>query len=142
MIRPRLTAEMKDLICERIAGGEALTVMLEEPTMPSWDVVRKALIKDEAFQHDYEMARIAQADYFADKMLGYVEMAAKNPREANGYRVAAEILRWQAQVRSPRKYGDRLIQENQIHVSSDPGKVQQEIEKLTTELKAQLKLVK
>lgn len=129
-----ITQAVIDRICEEIAGGGTLREILQAEDMPNWETVRRALLKDEEFREQYERARIDQADYFADQMLEYAAKAIENPKAAHGYRVAADILRWQAMVRSPRKYSDRLIQENQVTQPLDPKQFDAEIKRLYKEL--------
>lgn len=119
-------------ICERIATGETLNAICLEPEMPSHTVIFKWFERYPDFKQSYENARILQADYFADEMVELKNLARENPANASAYRVAADILRWQASVRQPRKYGDKL--EVDVNKKIDPDKIRDEIERLSVEL--------
>jgi hypothetical protein len=91
--------------------------------------------KHPEFRQAYELARIKQADALADKMLDLAERALNDPHGAHGYRCAADILRWQAAVRAPRKYSDRLRQEIEVAELPKSGEeVQERIRELERKL--------
>lgn len=52
-------------------------------------------------------ARDFAADSLADRHLHLAQVALERPRMSDAVRVAAEILRWQAIVRSPKRYAER-----------------------------------
>lgn len=136
MRKPKVefTKAIADEICDQISLGKPIQQILDKPGMPTWMTVTRHLRTNDTFREQYELARVQQADYLADQMLSYVEKAAADPKGANGYKVAAEILRWQAMVRSPRKYSDRLIQENQTTPPAAQETIIKEIQQLQKEL--------
>ena len=122
-------------ICERIAQGESLNELCLEEGMPAYVTVWRHLRDDEAFREEYDAARVAQADFLADRMLILARKAEDgDAQKANSYRVAADILKWQAMVRAPRKYSERTIHENNTNVPADPQKIKDEIARLQKEL--------
>jgi hypothetical protein len=52
-------------------------------------------------------ARDFAADSIADRHLHLAQVALERPRMSDAVRVAAEILRWQAIVRAPKRYAER-----------------------------------
>jgi hypothetical protein len=52
-------------------------------------------------------AREESGHRIGDRMLGLADVALNEPAMANAVRVAANILKWQAQVRNPGSYGER-----------------------------------
>lgn len=76
-------------------------------------------------------ARDDAADSIADRHLHLAQVALQEPELADAVRVAGEILKWQATVRAPRRYGMQSLEKgpsNQvsisIHMNSDPAQQQ------------------
>lgn len=120
MARPTdYTPELASLICERIAEGESLRAVCLSGDTPSYRTVMRWLAAGDkdlksgldsdlaAFCHNYARAREAQADADADRLTQIADDVLQGrvgPAEA---RAAADILKWTASRRNPRKYGDK-----------------------------------
>lgn len=64
--------------------------------------------KHSEFAQSIARARDESSHRIADRQLALADVALSEPAMANACRVAADIMRWQAQVRKPSAYGDRL----------------------------------
>lgn len=122
-------------ICTNIALGKTLTWALKKvgplgPTMPTfW----RWLDEYPEFRDKYERAREMQADIHADRMLEMSEDVIKNPSLAAAYRVSADILKWQSEIRNPKIYGTKIqhvAKEQPLHVD----KMKEEIKRLEENL--------
>jgi hypothetical protein len=127
--------ELAEQICELISAGEPLTKICRIDGMPEYRSVLRWIDKHPEFRQAYEWARIKQADALSDKILDLAERAVNDPHGAHGYRCAADILRWQAAVRAPRKYSHRLRQEIEVaHAPKSAEEVQERIRELERKL--------
>lgn len=127
---PRIANE----ICELVAVGKTLKQALEQVgyLAPSLNTVYKWLDQFPEFREKYERARQLQADVHADDMLELGQRAATDPKAAPGLKVAADILKWQAEVRNKTRYGKAIEENNKKPM--DPAKIREEIKRLETEL--------
>lgn len=119
-------------ICTLISQGQTLQQICGVDGLPSITIINIWLQDNERFRRMMDKARILQADYLADEMLLLASKVRGDPRNANAYKVAADILRWQASVRNVRKYGDKTqIEVREVHKS--PAQIQKEIIDLAAE---------
>lgn len=119
-----------DLICERIANGDTLQEALDAVgyLAPTPKRFWEWLEAHPDFRDQYDRARQLQADMHADEMVGYAKKAIANPKSATAYKVAADIMRWSAEVRNPGKYGKKIAPPKRDVLS--PEKIRQEIARL------------
>lgn len=128
------TVRIANRICENIACGDSVKKALDkEPLGPTMNMFWRWLDEYPAFREKYERARIMQADFHADTMMDMAEKVLANPRNASAYRVAADILQWQASMRNPKLYGHKVEVENKAPVM-DGDKLKKEIAALEKEL--------
>lgn len=141
------TARVANDICTQIALGKTLKEALEIVgwLAPTINTVWRWLDEHQDFREKYERARQLQADVHADEML---EMASKVLTDGGQgttparYKVAADILRWQAEIRNREKYGSKSTDAGKDKVL-DPAKIKAEIKRLEAELGvAESKVVK
>lgn len=130
-------ARIADQICEHIADGKTLNEALKliGYLAPSQVTVFKWLDKYPEFRERYERARQLQADVHADQMLEIGKTAidsTTNPKLIPGLKVAADILKWQAEVRNKSRYGKAIEENNKKAL--DPAKIREEIKRLEAEL--------
>lgn len=128
------TIRIADRICEAIALGSTIKAALEaEPLGPSLATFWKWLDEYGEFREKYERARQLQADMHADDMLQCARDAVKFPKNAPAYRVAADILKWQAEIRDSKKYGTKVQHELKAPPLK-PDDLRAEIARLEAEL--------
>lgn len=123
------------MICAEIAMGSTLKQALEKvgylaPTLPT---VWRWLDEHADFRDSYERARQLQADSDADDMRVLGEEIRTQPTKAAAYRVAIDVLKWQAERRNPAKYASRG-DEAKDKRPLDPVKLRSEIKRLEEEL--------
>ena len=119
------TQEIANQICTRLAGGESLRSITEDPTMPSRQTVYSWMNARPSFLDQYARAREDQADSLADEI---VAIADEQPevievRDKDGniidHKLDSAFLAWQknrvdarkwtAMKLRPKKYGDRVV---------------------------------
>lgn len=122
-------------ICEHIVHGHTLQEALDKIGFlaPTIVTVYKWLELYPEFREKYERARQLQADIHADRMLEMSRDVLREPRASTAYRVAVDILKWQAEVRNKGKYG-KAIEEAGKNKPLDPAKLRSEIKRLEQEL--------
>lgn len=90
-------------ICSRLAEGESLTAISEDPAMPAFFTILHWQRRSPAFAEAVALARQAQAERLAD--LGWEMAMAATPETAYLTRVRLGQLRWAAAIKSPRTHG-------------------------------------
>ena len=80
------------------------------PGMPDYSTVMRWLDKWPEFREIYARARDKQADFYADEVADLGRQVLINPKDSNAYRVAGDLLKWQAMIRAPRRYSERMHQ--------------------------------
>lgn len=123
MGRPSVYSEaLGTEICERIAAGESLRGVCEDPRMPARLTVIRWLIagEPEDFCNRYAHARQVQAELFADDMVAVAAGAERSVvTDHNGVtrvdagavqarKLLVEQMRWNAERLLPKKYGTLL----------------------------------
>lgn len=127
------TTRIAKRLCEHIALGATLKdALAKEPLGPTIPQFWRWLDEYPEFQEMYERARTLQADLMADTIMEMAENVLRAPKFAPAYKVAADILKWQAEIRNPGKYGARVQVEHKTTL--DPKKMRAEILQLEKEL--------
>lgn len=118
-----------DAICERIADGESLRSICDDPEMPARSTVFKWLSRHTAFADQYARAREAQADAIFDDILSIADtpvIGEKTKTDSEGKtetttadmiehrRLQVDARKWMAGKLRPKKYGDKLDVEHGI----------------------------
>ena len=103
-------------LIEHIEAGETLKGSIRA-AKTSYRALQLIVERDEAAATRYARARLASADFYADKAQDAVE-SAKTVQDATIGRIKAEVYRWRAKVANPRVYGDK------VDVTSDGKAIQ------------------
>lgn len=110
---PEIAAEIVGLIANGVpiedvtlngavlGQGVASRLGIHPSTFYDWQQVHPS------FGESIARARTESAHRIADRMLALADLALSDPVRANSVRVAADILKWQAQIRNPAIYGER-----------------------------------
>lgn len=122
--RDPYTPELAAEICKRLAAGESLLGICEDPLMPSRETVYQWVIKDrQGFADSYARARDAGLDRMADEVLNIADdgsndwMLRNDPNnpgyQANGEhqqrsRLRVDTRKWYLSKLAPKRYGDKL----------------------------------
>lgn len=91
-------------ICRRLAGGESLRKIAEEPGMPTVAGVMKWLHEKEEFVEQYVRARESGIEAHID---GILDIADDGELDPNDKRVRIDARKWIASKLLPKKYGDK-----------------------------------
>lgn len=133
------TAEIADIICERIADGESLRSICLDEDMPGKSTVFQWLAGHAEFADQYARAREAQADSIVDEMLdiaddGTNDYITKENSDGSTYeavnsehiqrsKLRIDARKWVAGKLKPKKYGDRVALagdgDDPIHIHFD-----------------------
>jgi hypothetical protein len=107
--RPTIyTDDLADDICWRISNGETLTRICKMDGYPAQPTVFRWLQEKEGFRENYTRARLDQADHSADFLVDLGDDVLSGQVTADAARVVADIHKWTAARRAPKKYGDRI----------------------------------
>jgi len=110
------SAELAAAICERLASGESLVSVTNDPEMPSETTVIRWLSDDRysEFRAMYVRARAQQAEHWADELIDLADSARGQPgrpadqAEVQALRLAVDTRKWVLSKLLPRRYGDRI----------------------------------
>lgn len=98
--------ELADEICWRVASGESLYKVCEDPHMPSETTVRFWAIEDrDGFASKYALAREALMEKWSEDIVTIADDATLEP---NDRRVRTENRRWLMSKLAWKRYGDKL----------------------------------
>jgi hypothetical protein len=75
---------------------------------PAQPTVFRWLQEKEGFRENYTRARLDQADHSADFLVDLGDDVLSGQVTADAARVVADIHKWTAARRAPKKYGDRI----------------------------------
>ncbi len=106
----KYTKELGDEICERIAEGESLADICNEPGSPHYKTVLRWLREDKykGFRSDYAHAREDQADWYADRIRKLADQMEDECTHVGveGKKGAVDAYKWLAGKRKSSVYGD------------------------------------
>ncbi len=99
------TEELGDLICARLAGGESLKKITDEPAMPSREAVYRWIRIHQSFRDNYVRATEDRAEHMFDDMLEIADDG--NPEDVQRARLRVDTRKWALSKMIPKKYGDK-----------------------------------
>lgn len=107
------TAEIGDIICERISEGQSLRKICDENDMPNKATVFRWLAANKEFSDQYARARETQADTLFDDVLAIADQydtisEAVNPDLIQRAKLRIDARKWMAGKLRPKVYGDKL----------------------------------
>lgn len=119
------TQEIANQICNRLAGGESLRSITEDPTMPSRQTIYTWMNARPSFLDQYVRAREEQAESMADEIVAIAdetpETAPVFDKEGNQLSIKLDSAyiqwqknridarKWTAAKLRPKKYGERVV---------------------------------
>jgi hypothetical protein len=92
-----------DVVCQRIANGEALMNICSDPQMPSYSTFCRWRRENEVVRLAYEAALFDRADSMRDRAVNTAEKA----EEAGHERLKVDTYKWAASVDNPNKYSTK-----------------------------------
>jgi hypothetical protein len=106
-----------DEICARMAGGESLHKIANDPDMPARSTILRWISKNEIFGRQYTAAREALQDYWWDKAMevafdGSGDIIIENGKtkvdneNVHRSRLKVDTIKWTLSKLNPRKFGD------------------------------------
>jgi uncharacterized protein (DUF885 family) len=108
--RPTLkTPELCKEICERVAKGETLTSICNEPEMPSWTTVHDWQKADESFRQDIMRAREQQAEAWAEEVKTLSDAELETHEQIGRARLRMQSRQWLAGKYNP-QFADKPTQ--------------------------------
>ena len=128
--------ETRDIICDRLSGGESLTSICKEDGMPAKVTVFKWIRTEPDFANQYAHAREAQAEHYLDEIIQIADDSVLdteiNPESGNEVtnhdviqraKLRVDTRKWAMSKLAPKKYGDR-IQNEHTGPNGGPIKIQ------------------
>lgn len=108
--RPTLkTPELCKEIFDRMAEGETLTSICNEPEMPAWTTVHDWQKTDESFRQDFMRAREQQAEVWAEEMISISDDDLPTHEAIGRARLRMQSRQWLAGKYNP-TYADKPTQ--------------------------------
>lgn len=98
------TPELAAAICDRLADGESLRSVCNNPAMPSRTTVLNWLDRNEDFRRQYGLAKWAMEELYFDRVL---EVADDDSLPVERRRLMIDVLKWHLSKLAPKKYGRR-----------------------------------
>lgn len=96
--------EIANKVCDRLADGESLRSICQDPDMPTKAAVFRWLGANQEFADQYARARETQADSLFDDIL----VIADTEDDAAKARVRIDARKWMAGKMRPKVYGDKI----------------------------------
>lgn len=109
MTKPRgrpltYTAEVADVICNRLANGESLYGICKAKDMPPESTVRGWVVDDHAgFAAKYARSRDVGLDHVAERVIAIADGKGDSQRD----RLRFDARRWYLSKLAPKRYGDK-----------------------------------
>ena len=107
------TKKLAAELCSQIATGMSLRKVCKKTSMPSTVTVYVWFSKHPEFVSQYARAKEDSADADQDRLDEIAEGTLTGRYEPKAARVAADIIKWSASKKKPRKYGDRQTVEHE-----------------------------
>ncbi len=123
----KYTQELADEFCSRIGEGNSMRKVCLADDMPEGRTVWRWLRTKEKFSQQYARAKEESGDADQDKLDEIAEKVLQGEIEPQAARVAADIIKWSASKKKPKKYGDKIQQD---HTSSDGTMTPTKIERV------------
>jgi hypothetical protein len=106
MTQSNYTAELADVICNRMIEGESLRAIYRDVGMPSEGAVRGWAVRDvDGFGDRYRAARLLLMDFWADQIVDSADDGTLDPRDRQ---IRTSVRQWITSKIS-RCYGERLV---------------------------------
>lgn len=102
------TQEIATELCSRIARGKSLRTVCKADDMPSVQTVYTWMNRHEEFLEQYARAKDDSADADADKLDEIAEKVLIGGYDPQAARVAADIIKWSASKKKPKRYGNNI----------------------------------
>jgi len=94
-------------ICAKICSGQSVNKLCKADDMPAKSTVFLWLIEHAEFSDNYVKAKEQSGDVDQDKLDSIAERVLEGDVDPAAARVAADIIKWSASKKKPKKYGDR-----------------------------------
>jgi hypothetical protein len=115
----KFTPQTVEALLTRLAEGESLTAICDDPEMPSMVSVHNWLRQDPQFRRDYILARNVQGDRAFDEIREVARAAT--PKTVAVARLNCDVIRWQTARLAPRRYGYYAGEEPEAERQDEEG---------------------
>ena len=126
------TMDLVDKICERVACGESMRSICRDDSMPVMTTMFRWLRERPEFKQQYEIAKEESAEAWAEDIVYIADNEASQPLIKDGVpieidgeilkvtdapsvahaRLRVDARKWAASKLKPKKYGDKIQNEN------------------------------
>lgn len=114
----KVTVQVMQKICDRLAEGETLVEIAKDKNLPSYRTITRSVQDSDEMWEMYRKGRILQAEYYADKLNGLAMSPLPenvDPRQLNAEvqrrRLEIDTLKWTSARNQP--FGIRDKKEDQ-----------------------------
>lgn len=104
-------------LCSQISTGMSLRKVCKSKKMPSTASVYIWFSKHPEFIEQYARAKVDSADADQDRLDEIAEGTLEGRYDPKAARVAADIIKWSASKKKPKKYGDRTTLSHEGSIS-------------------------
>jgi hypothetical protein len=117
---PKQIEKAKETIIDKLSIGDSLKAILDgDKSLPSRPIVYEWLNSnhkkfDKDFFNNYVRAREDSADLDAENLEEIAQKTLEGKYDPQSARVAADILKWTAGRKKPKKYGDKQAIEHTV----------------------------
>ena len=123
----RYSPQAANRLCAEVAKGKSLRKVCEDEDQPSVTMVYMWFKKYPDLIVQYARAKDDSADSDQDRLDEIAEQVLAGTLCERKARVAADIIKWSASKKKPKKYGDRIYQD--VHNSDYDSLSDQEVER-------------
>ena len=131
------TQEKAADFCSRIALGNSLRSVVKDDDMPSHTTVYNWFNKHPEFIEQYARAKEDSADSRVDQIEDIGQRTLSGEYDPQAARVAIDAFKWTSGKHRPKKYGDRIQQDSNVHHTFE-GMEDDELERRITEMERRL----
>ena len=100
--------EVATKLCSRVSMGKSLRTVCKSDDMPCIATVYNWFNKHEEFLEQYMRAKDESADADADRLDEIAEKVLNGECDYQAARVAADIIKWSASKKKPKRYGNNI----------------------------------
>ena len=109
---PEQVSALSETICQRLANGESMRRICDDPVMPDRKTVDNWRDSDPEFSAKCAHAREEQAEYHHDRMDGLEDRVLTGDLEPHAANVVLSNIRWRMEKLKPKVYGNKLALEH------------------------------
>ena len=138
----KYTKELATTLCARIATGESLNHISQDPAMPHKTTIQKWLLEKAPFANQYTRAKEQLADQYAEEIIEIADTADDSSTASLAKaKLQLDTRKWLAARLKPQKYSDKTNSESTDTDNSVPRQQTIDLSQITDEQLAKLETI-